>query len=297
MFAAALTMSAINDASINTQNLAATIAHIPFWIFQGGQDVNPYPHKTENYVKQFRDAGTQVRYTRYENLGHGTWGTAYNEPDFFTWILGKNKANIHGFAGSTTICQSEGLKLELAPGFKAYQWQLDGQTISGATTASYVATTAGTYRARFSRVDNPTEAQWNRWSDPVTVTTGQGLPQATIKQHGTVVLRDLNNANEARLEAVGEFGHYYWYKDGILVDFPGDQDDTVKLAVITSAMGKGVYTLATSNFDNCKSGLSGGKYLFFNNSAPTNITSPSGFNGTVNSSSGRLPPLRFTGAQ
>jgi chitodextrinase len=282
MFAAALTMSAIDDGFINNVKMAPAIAHIPLWVFQGSKDENPTPQKTKNYVKKFRDAGAVVRYTEYPDLGHGTWGTAYREPDFFTWILSKNKANIHTFSGSTTICGASGLKLELAEGYKAYQWQLNGQTISGATGASYVATAPGTYRARFSRVANPTEAQWNKWSDPVVLTAGQGIAQAQIKQNGTVLLNDLNNFTNARLEAVGTFGHYYWYKNGTLIDFPGDQDDTIKYATITPAMGAGAYTLVTSNFDNCFSPVSAAKHLFFNNQAPLNITAPGGFTGTVN---------------
>jgi hypothetical protein len=285
MFAATLTMSAINDGFINGQNVANTIAHIPLWMFQGSLDTNPYPQKTKNIIKKFRDAGAVVRYTEYPNLGHGTWGTAYNEPDFFTWILDKNKANIHAFAGNATICGGSGLTLELAPGYKGYQWQLNGQTISGATTNTYTATAPGTYRARFSRVDNPTEAQWNRWSDPVEVKVGAPPAQAQIIQKGTVVLRDLNNGNEARLESKDPFAHYYWYKDGILMNFPGDQDDTLKNVTITSTMGKGVYTLVTSNFDNCPSPVSTGKYLFFSNSAPINITAPAALAATPNAAS------------
>jgi hypothetical protein len=284
LFATALTMSAINDGFINGQNVANTVAHIPMWMFQGGLDTNPNPGKTKNIIKKFRDVGAVVRYSEYPNLGHGTWGTAYNEKDFFTFMLGKNKANIHAFAGSTTIC-GPSLTLELAPGFKAYQWQLNNQTISGANSNTYAATTPGTYRARFSRVDNPTEAQWNRWSDPIEVKSGQSIAQAEIIQQGTVVLRDLNNGNEAKLEAKGEFGHYYWYKDGTLVDFPGDQDDTIKNATITSTMGKGVYTLITSNFDNCKSPASEAKYLFFSNAAPINITAPGPLSATPNAAS------------
>src|SRR5690606_6465405 len=56
MFAGALTMSAISDANIIAQNMTGAIAHIPLWAFQGGQDINPYPQKTENYIRQFRDA-------------------------------------------------------------------------------------------------------------------------------------------------------------------------------------------------------------------------------------------------
>lgn len=280
LFAAALTMSAIDDGFINSQGVASTTAHIPLWVFQGGQDTNPYPQKTENYIKKFRDAGAVVRYTKYDALGHGTWGSAYNEPDFFTWILGKNKASVHAFAGNSTICSGAGVQLELAAGYKAYQWQLNGQTISDASSNTYLATTPGTYRARFSRVSNPTDAQWNKWSDPIELKAGQPLAQAEIIQHGTVLLNDLNNNTNAYLEAKGEFGHYYWYKDGALINFPGDQDDTVKLATITPTMGKGVYTLTTSNFDNCVSPVSAGKYLFFNNTAPVNITAPGNLTGS-----------------
>jgi predicted esterase len=284
MFAAVLTMSAIDDGFINQQQMAPAIAHVPLWVFQGALDQNPYPQKTENYIKKFRDAGAVVRYTKYANVGHGTWSTAYKEPDFFTWMLGKNKANIHSFSGAKTICSAAGLKLEVPAGYLAYQWQLNGQLISGANTHQYTATTAGKYKARFSRVANPTEAQWNRWSDEITITAGQGLPKATIKQHGTVVLPDLNNHDQAHLEAGGTFGHYYWYKDGAPVDFAGDQDDTIRHAIITPAMGKGAYTLVVSNFDNCIAPASDPKYLFFSNQAPVNITAPGNPSGAVNGS-------------
>lgn len=285
MFAAAATMSAIDDGFIHQQKMSEEVAHIPLWMFQGGLDKMPSPLKTENFVKKFRDAGSVVRYTKYDNLGHGTWNTAYNEPDFFSWLLGNNKATIHTFAGATEICPSTGLQLELPQGYLAYQWQLNEQTITDANTATYTATAAGTYRARFSRVANPTEADWNRWSDPVTLTAASGLPQAEIKQNGTVLLNDLNNYTNARLEAVGDFDHYYWYKDGVLVDFPGDQDDTIKHAVITPAMGNGAYTLVASNFDNCPGPASVAKHIFFNNEAPVSITAPTNFNATVNASS------------
>jgi hypothetical protein len=134
MFAAAAAMSPIDDAFISQQQMASTVAHVPLWVFQGGLDEMPNPLKTENIIKKFRDAGMVVRYTKYPNLGHGTWNTAYSEPDFFSWFLGKNNANIHAFAGATTICGSSGLKLELPQGYLAYQWKLNSQTITGAYT-------------------------------------------------------------------------------------------------------------------------------------------------------------------
>jgi hypothetical protein len=297
LFAAAAPMSAISDAGLTgpTYNsVLQDISHIPFWIFQGGIDTNPVPSKTRSYVKKFKDAGLVVRYNEYSHLGHGVWNTAYNEPDFFTWLLSKNKAKIHTFGGISAICltNGQGVRMELAKGFRAYEWERNGVVISGATGPSYVANTTGVYRARFSRVANPTASQWNQWSDPVTVTQSNPA-QAQVTQIGTVVLKDLNNYNDAKLSAVGNFEHYYWYKDGVIVDLPGTQDDTTKNPIfkqgtctnVPSCTGNGVYTLITSGLDNCPSPPSLGKQIFFNNQAPLAITAPTTFTGSAASPS------------
>lgn len=283
MFAAAAMMSPIGDALINQQGMAGSIAHIPMWIFQGGQDKNPYPQKTESMIRKFRDAGAVVRYTLYPELGHGTWASAYREPDFFSWFLGENMTQLHLYAGEGVICGATGVALQLAQGYPAYQWQLNGQTIAGATTGKHTATTAGKYRARFSRVANPTEQQWQPWSQEIEVKAGQALPQAEIIQKGTVLLRDLNGGNEARLEAKGIYDRYQWFKNGVRVDFPGDDDDSLSNVAITAAMGAGQYTLVVSNFDGCSSAASAAKNLMFNDQAALNLTAPSNLNGTVSS--------------
>jgi hypothetical protein len=208
LFAAALPMSSPSDGG--SLAVVSSIAHIPMWLFQGGLDTSPSPKRTEGYVKAFRDAGADVRYTLYSHLGHGVWNSAYREPDFFKWMLSKNKTQIHAFAASPTICKTngQGVKLEVAAGFHKYQWERNGAIISGATSASYIATTAGTYRARFSRVPNPTSSQWNSWSPSITVTE-LTPPQAKMEQIGTVHLRDLNGVNDAKLKATSDFAHYY----------------------------------------------------------------------------------------
>jgi hypothetical protein len=279
LFACALAMSPLSDASIVSQGLAPTVAHIPMWIFQGGKDKTPTPSQTENRIKGLRNAGAEIRFNLYPDLGHGTWNTAFKEPDFFSWILSHNKSDIHAYAGNTAICHSnkEGVKMEMAKGYYKYQWQKDGVVIDGATSASYTANTMGTYRARFSRVQNPTEAQWNQWSKPVVVTEQEALPQAQITQVGTIILPDLNGLNEAHLQAVGEYAHYYWYKNNVLVDFDGNQDDTLNYVVIKSTKGNGLYTLATSAYSNCAGPMSDPKHIFFNNQAPVNISAPEQF--------------------
>lgn len=274
MFAACVTMSAVSDASITSQNYQHKIANIPIWTFQGGQDREPTPAKTENYVKKFREAGAIVRYTLYPNLGHGTWNSAFKEPDFYKWINTQNKSNIHTFAGSTAICgtDNQGVQMFLGEGFRAYQWEKDGVIIAGATSYSYVANSPGTYRARFSRKANPGASDWNQWSKPVTVTR-VNPPQPRVDQVGTVHLKDLNGFANARLQAEAKYAKYYWYKNGAQVAI----GDTNSAPVFTPTHGNGTYTLVVKGFDNCPSPASQPKYLFFNDTAPININPPGSF--------------------
>lgn len=291
MFAAGILMSPIDDGFITNTKMESSTAHVPLWIFQGGLDNNPYPAETKNYIKKFRDAGAEVRYSEFPEVGHTVWNNAFKEPDYFSWLLQHSKSTVHMFAGSNSICDpSEGRQLELPEGFMAYQWEKDGQIIDGATGARYVATTPGRYRARFSRVSaTPDASQWNEWSPEISIVTGS-VPVASVKQIGTLLLRDLNNGNEARLEAGNDFAHYYWYKNGVQMNFPGDQDDTLKMITIRAGdcssgtcTGNAVYTLVAADFDNCKSAPTEGKHVFFNNQAPTNITAPTEFQGTPKS--------------
>ncbi len=290
LFAGAAPMSAI----VYTNELEYdSVANIPLWAFQGGMDGNPLPSQTEALIRKFREAGGIAKYTLYPNLGHGTWNTAYNEPDFFTWLLAQSKANIHSYYGDPNICgiTGEGAKLGLAQGFLAYQWERDGQIIPGAISYLYSATIPGIYRARYSRKSsNPIEADWNRWSDPVTVS--ERIPtQAVLKQTGTVLATDLNNETKIFLSGDKGFANYYWYKNGTL--FKTDTTNNLTLTA-TGVCGSpancnnGVWTLITSGFNKCQSPESKAKYLFFNSTAPTTITKPTNFAGRVISPSSVL---------
>jgi hypothetical protein len=286
LFSSAILMSAIDDGFITSVNMQSEIAHVPLWIFQGELDQNPAVNETRNFVKKFRDAGAVIRYTEYAGVGHTTWNLAFKEPDYIPWLLGHNMGSVHVFAGSPTICGGNGTDLKLPDGFYAYQWEKNGQIISGESSAVYNARTPGNYRGRFSRISStPSEAQWNDWSPIVEVKTSTA-PSTSIVQYGTAHLRDLNGTNEAKLEAAGDFAHYYWYKNGVLVDLPGDQDDTVKTFVIkpgtcsSNCTNNGLYTLQVANFDNCKSQPTQGRQVYFSDQAPLNITAGTEFTAT-----------------
>jgi hypothetical protein len=173
LFAAALPMSAVREAgNIFKHNQQNKVVHLPLWIFQGATDKEPSPTFTQSIVTKFKNAGAVVRYTVYASTGHNVWNKAYGEPEFFSWMKSKNKANLHPFKGITTIVKSKSQypKLMLAEGFLAYQWEKNGVILSGKSNTMTI-TSPGKYRARFSRLSSaPTAAQWNRWSDPITIT-------------------------------------------------------------------------------------------------------------------------------
>lgn len=191
LFAAALPMSAVWDANIFTQNQQSKVAHIPLWVFQGANDPRPSPAFTENIIDEYRRAGGIVRYTKYSNLAHVVWFSAYGTTDYFSWMLKQSKSNLHAFAGNTVIDQSKDQypRLFLAEGFLAYQWEKDG-FILGNQTHTLTVTTPGRYRARFSRESsNPSGTQWNEWSQYVTI-TGDGVVTPTPTVSTTITNPD-----------------------------------------------------------------------------------------------------------
>jgi hypothetical protein len=277
MFAAAIMFSAADDASVISQKMTAEISHIPLWIFQGALDPNPTQTKTENYIKAFRKAGANVRYTLYHYLGHGTWNEAMEEPDFFSWMLAQNRTRIHVFGGNAAICQTSGsgTVLTLPKGFTSYQWEYNGLQIDGANSNSLTVHEPGIYRGRFLTGVSYTSEQWSRWSEPREIGVKDGeAPE--IKQIGTLLLPDLNGGSNAQLEAQSASPYYYWQKDGQAIQ-PGKTQDTAQLLIVTPSTGKGWYSVRVADYDGCRSQESVKKYVMFHDEAAVNIAAPFAF--------------------
>lgn len=289
LFSAVNTMSAVDDGGLISNNLLQEVVSIPVRTFQGGKDTSPTPAKTKGYVNNFRNAGMNVRYYYYGNLGHGTWNTAYAEPDFFTWMLGRNKANPHLKYGIDYICSTSGTGPEMvfAKGFFAYQWEKDGMIIPGATSYSYTPATPGTYRGRFSRVPNPGPDDWNRWSDAITIREKAAVVPAISANYSTI-FPNINGDNAVSLSSVyaasqsKEYASkYLWYKNGSLLGFPSTEDDTVNYFTITNTtFGAGDYTLKTIE-GNCESVLSPVVSIRYNTTET--VTAPANLTGTASS--------------
>jgi fibronectin type 3 domain-containing protein len=292
LFAATLPMSAVDNANITQGTMFSYIRTIPIWTFQGGTDGNPTPTETLDYISQFNNQGMSTRYTLYANLGHGTWNAAYAEPDFFTWMLSKNKSDIFVRFGKTEICGTtgDGVIMELAQGFFAYQWEKDGEIIPGATSYLDTAKVPGTYRARFSRVPNPGENDWNRWSKPVTITESTPA-KPVIAASGSQVFPTINGngvENGVTLRASEDADRYYWYYNGnqnpiVHAGVNASFQDTVSFITRAGGSNPGYYTLRTADLGNCPSPLSDPEYYVWG--ANLNITAPSAFAGQATSTS------------
>ncbi|MBE7177544.1 MAG: fibronectin type III domain-containing protein [Mucilaginibacter polytrichastri] len=239
-FAAALPMSVING-----WRDYSNFAEIPEWIFQGGLDTNPNPYNTGVAVKALNDIGANIKYTIYEDLGHGTWNRAYTETDFYPFMLRANKANPIAYFGRTEFCAGEtpSVKLGLTAGFDGYQWRKDGTVISGAVSNMLQVSAFGTYEARIRR-----GTVWSDWSPiPVVIKTKAATPAPTITVLGkaSAVLPAADGATSVTLQVPNTYAEYAWTKQG------GTQvlSNTYKLTVSEP----GNYVVAVKELYGCES--------------------------------------------
>lgn len=73
-------------ALLPTQQLA--LKTLGFWAFHGGKDNGVPLTESQKMVDAVKRAGvTDVKLTVYPNDGHDSWTHAYNEPEFYEWLL------------------------------------------------------------------------------------------------------------------------------------------------------------------------------------------------------------------
>ena len=163
LFAGSLPMSAPGDPA-----MASVLVEQPIWVFQGETDTNPRPMFTKETISAIEKAGGLPRYTEYAGTGHNTWTKAYNEADFFSWMLSQNKLKIHAYYGKTEFPSSSAFTttLGISQGFNGYEWRHNGSTIHRATTHSITISQYGDYQVRVKR-----GSTWSEWSPIKKITT------------------------------------------------------------------------------------------------------------------------------
>jgi predicted peptidase len=63
------------------------LVRVPVWTFHGALDDIVPPDESRRLVDTLTDAGGDVRFTLYADLGHDSWTRAYADPALYEWLL------------------------------------------------------------------------------------------------------------------------------------------------------------------------------------------------------------------
>ncbi len=86
LFAAAVPVCGGGDVS-----KAASIAHIPMWIFHGAEDPAVDPVYSIDMVQALTKSGAHPGFTQYPSVGHFSWIAAYSDPLMMGWLFSQHK--------------------------------------------------------------------------------------------------------------------------------------------------------------------------------------------------------------
>lgn len=86
LFAAAIPICGAGDPT-----RAKAIAHVPVWAFHGEKDDAVPAAGSREMVAALKQAGGDVRYTEYPGVGHNSWSPAFEEKEFWTWLLAQKR--------------------------------------------------------------------------------------------------------------------------------------------------------------------------------------------------------------
>jgi pimeloyl-ACP methyl ester carboxylesterase len=216
-------------AAGNTTN-RANFVHIPIWFATGGKDPDPTPAQADYVLGRMKEIGADIRYTRYQDLGHSVWYRHWREPDYPAAMNDMHKANPLVFFQHNEFCANETIaaRLGITQGFYAYEWQKDGVTIATRTSTTnvivkpefvtsftgneIVVKSFGTYSVRFKRTIT---SAWSVFSPkPVVVKqkTITQTPPITVSGAKSNVLPALDGSTTVPLQLPAGFLNYEWYR-------------------------------------------------------------------------------------
>ncbi|MEQ8470494.1 MAG: fibronectin type III domain-containing protein [Marinoscillum sp.] len=283
LFAALLPIAGVGkDKNASTDTLVTT----PMWVFQGGNDANPSPEWTEQWINDLIAKGGNPKYTEYEGLTHDpTLYKAYEEQDFFSWMLQFNKKDIYTFSDAPECVNSENtVKLGFSAGYLGYQWKRDGNPIAGANSRYYTATLGGTYTVEFKQ---PIDSNWVESNEIFLdgVSTGD---QPAISVNGSAAQPLPSGSdwdNSLSLTVPDTLFEYRWYKNGTLINGAASSELTINEGSSNVAANEaGVYTLEYGQESNCATNVSLPLEIVYTDPQPTN-NPPTGLNAAATSES------------
>lgn len=209
IYAAATPISA---ARVFDPSYVASMLSVPVWTANGGKDKGPYPETVTAIVNKYNELGGDIKQSFFPDLGHGVWNNFWAEPGYFQYLNDAHKAQPVVLYHHNEFCPSDPVNAQmiLQPGFYQYEWQKDGITISGATSANYTATEYGTYRARFKRKST---SEWSDWSPRPVVVSQKGAtvtPPISVNGLHSYVLPAPDGAVTVPLSVPEGYESYEW---------------------------------------------------------------------------------------
>lgn len=80
-------ISVVGGYYYNAKQLCV-LKDVPVWVFAGKRDRNVNPKESVAIVNALKGCGAEPKFTLYEDANHDQgWQRAYEEPEFFTWLL------------------------------------------------------------------------------------------------------------------------------------------------------------------------------------------------------------------
>jgi predicted peptidase len=61
--------------------------NMPIWVFHGTEDKSIPISESENMVNKLEEMGYDVRFIKYEGVGHNSWVQAYNTEELYNWFM------------------------------------------------------------------------------------------------------------------------------------------------------------------------------------------------------------------
>jgi len=159
--------------------------HVPVWFANGGTDSNPAPNNADIFYTGFRNGGGNIYQSYFVKDGHSTWTDMWNlknvSGSYITDVYwnAAHKAQPLVYYQHQQFCTGAPIsaRMGISAGYYAYEWQLNGSTIAGATSNEYTATVAGQYRVRFMRIAG---GSWSDWSPSPVVISTKGCNSDTL---------------------------------------------------------------------------------------------------------------------
>lgn len=237
----------ISAAYSDLANSVETYKWTPIWWFQGASDPNPAPGIAQGVYNIASAAGANMKLSIYAG-GHGIWGSAWNEADFFPFMSRAHKANPWPLSGRTEFCPGDPISLTvgLTAGFDGYEWRKDGDIIPGATSNTIQVTSTGTYDARIKR-----GTTWSVWSPIPVVVKLKGAtvpPPITVSGLMSKVLPAPDGLNKVTLQVPAGYASYQWKRtnDPAIIGSANTYDATTP----------GTYTVKVTEQFGCSSDFS-----------------------------------------